>query len=286
MSDRFTIHSLKGWVMVAAAAQSVIAGVTSGRRAQRMVAILDLVSERGSVSLAELAETLDISAATARRDLSDLADQNLVVRTHGGVTALERGREIPVALRDTRFQEAKRAIAKAMVQRLPPEKHVIALSGGTTTASVARALANHRDIAVVTNSLTIAGLLSGYSGVRVVMTGGFLRPQSLELVGALAESTFNAVNVGTAILGADGISASTGVTTHDETEARTNLAMVTKAQRTVVVADGSKVGAVALAQVADIGQVEMLITDSTADPAELDRLRAAGVEVVVVDVGK
>ncbi len=251
-----------------------------------MVAILDLVSERGSVSLAELAETLDISAATARRDLSDLADQNLVVRTHGGVTALERGREIPVALRDTRFQEAKRAIAKAMVQRLPSEKHVIALSGGTTTASVARALAHHRDIAVVTNSLTIAGLLSGYSGVRVVMTGGFLRPQSLELVGALAESTFNAVNVGTAILGADGISASTGVTTHDETEARTNLAMVTKAQRTVVVADGSKVGAVALAQVADIGQVEMLITDSTADPAELDRLRAAGVEVVVVDVAE
>jgi DeoR family transcriptional regulator of aga operon len=90
--------------------------------------------------------------------------------------------------------------------------------------------------------------------------------------------------VGTAILGADGISAATGVTTHDETEARTNLAMVTKAQRTVVVADGSKVGAVALAQVADIEKVEMLITDSTADPAELDRLRGAGVEVVVVDV--
>ncbi len=107
--------------MVAAAAQSVIARVTSGRRAQRMVSILDLVSERGSISLAELADTLDISAATARRDLSDLADQNLVVRTHGGVTALERGREIPVALRDTRFQEAKRAIAKAMVQRLPSE---------------------------------------------------------------------------------------------------------------------------------------------------------------------
>jgi DeoR family transcriptional regulator of aga operon len=270
--------------MDAPAAQSVIARVTSGRRAQRMVAILDLVSERGSVSLTELSETLGISAATARRDLSDLADQNLVVRTHGGVSALERGREIPVALRDTRFQEAKRAIAKAMVQRLPAERHVIALSGGTTTASVARALANHRDIAVVTNSLTIANLLSGYAGVRVVMTGGFLRPQSLELVGALAESTFNAVNVGTAVLGADGISAASGVTTHDETEARTNRAMVAKAQRTVVVADGSKIGAVALAQMADIDQVAMLITDSTADKGELDRIRAAGVEVVVVDI--
>jgi DeoR family transcriptional regulator of aga operon len=269
--------------MAAAAAESVIARVTSGRRAQRMLAILDLVSEHGTVSLAELAEQLGISAATARRDLTDLADQNLILRTHGGASALEHGREIPVALRDTRFQEAKRAIAKAMVRRLPAERHVVALSGGTTTASVARALANHRDIAVVTNSLTIAGLLSGYAGVRVVMTGGFLRPQSLELVGALAESTFNAVNVGTAILGADGISAASGVTTHDETEARTNRAMVAKAQRTVVVADGSKIGAVALAQMAEIEQVEMLITDSTADPAELDRLRAAGVEVVIAD---
>lgn len=269
--------------MEVAAAHSAIARVTSGRRAQRMVAILDLVSDRGSVSLGELSETLGISAATARRDLSDLADQNLVLRTHGGVSAIDRGHEIPVALRDTRFKEAKRAIAKAMVQLLPSERHVIALSGGTTTASVARELANHRDIAVVTNSLTIANLLSGYAGVRVVMTGGFLRPKSLELVGALAESTFSTVNVGTAILGADGISASSGVTTHDETEARTNRAMVAKAQRTVVVADGSKVGAVALAQMADVEQVAMLITDTTADAAELDLLRAAGVEVVVVD---
>jgi DeoR family transcriptional regulator of aga operon len=95
------------------------------------------------------------------------------------------------------------------------------------------------------------------------MTGGFLRPQSLELVGALAESTFSSVNVGTAILGADGITAEAGMTTHDETEARTNHAMVAKAQRTVVVADGSKVGRIALAQCSAIQQVETFITDST-----------------------
>jgi DeoR family transcriptional regulator of aga operon len=148
---------------------------------------------------------------------------------------------------------------------------------------VARALADHEDIAVVTNSLTIGNLLSEYPGVRVVMTGGFLRRQSLELVGALAEGTFNAVNVGTAILGADGISAATGVSTHDETEARTNRAMVAKAQRTVVVADGSKVGRVALAQMASIDQVAMLITDSSADPAELKAIAAAGVEIVIAD---
>jgi DeoR family transcriptional regulator of aga operon len=269
--------------MVATSTETLIARVTSGRRARRLVQILDLISEHGTMSLADLSALLGISAATARRDLSDLADQSLILRTHGGASAVDRGREIPVALRDSRFQDAKRAIARAMVERLPAERYVVALSGGTTTASVARELAHHHDIAVVTNSLSIAGLLSGYAGVRVVMTGGFLRPQSLELVGALAESTFNAVNVGTAILGADGISASAGVTTHDETEARTNHAMVAKAQRTVVVADGSKVGRVALAQNAEIEQIAMLITDSTADPEELRLLRAAGVEVVVAD---
>ena len=74
------------------------------------------------------------------------------------------------------------------------------------------------------------------------MTGGVVRSNSFEVVGVLAENTFNAINVGTAILGTDGISAAGGATTHDETEARTNNAMVSHAQRVVVVADGSKIG--------------------------------------------
>jgi DeoR family transcriptional regulator of aga operon len=257
----------------------------SRKRTERMVEILDLVGERGEIDFSELAHRLGVSAATVRRDLADLADQRLLLRTHGGARAVDQGAgELPVALRDTQFQDAKRAIAKAMVARLPGERYVIALSGGSTTATVARQLADRRNLTVVTNSLTIAQLLAAYPGVRVMMTGGFLRPQSLELVGAIAEGTFSAVNVGTAILGADGVDASSGVTTHDETEARTNHAMVLNAQRTVVVADGSKIGRVALAQMASLDQVETLITDSTADAAALDAIRAAGVQVVVADV--
>jgi DeoR family transcriptional regulator of aga operon len=269
--------------VVAVADRSLPAHGSSTKRARRLAVILDLVAERGSISLADLMATLGISAATGRRDLAELDGQGLLVRTHGGATVRDGQTELPVALRDTRFAEAKRKIARAMVARIPRDRYVVALSGGTSTAGVARELVGHRDITVVTNSLSIAGLLVGKRGVRVVMTGGFLRPQSLELVGALAEHTFNVVNVGTAILGADGISAASGVTTHDETEARTNQAMVAKAQRTVVVADGSKVGRIALAQMATIGQVAMLITDSSADGPELDRLRRAGVEVVLAD---
>lgn len=260
-----------------------VLGVEAGsrKRSRRFVQILDLVAERGEVSLAELADTLGISPATARRDLADLADQHLVQRTHGGVMALDQGSELPVELRDTKFQEAKQAIARAVARRIPHERHAVALSGGTTTARVAVELTRHPLLTIVTNSLTIAELAHTHPALRVVVTGGLLRPQSLELVGTLAERTFGALNVGTAILGADGIAASAGVTTYDEIEARTNRAMVGSAERTIVVADGSKVGRLTLAQMVSLEEVDTLVTDASADPGELERIRAAGVEVVV-----
>jgi DeoR family transcriptional regulator, aga operon transcriptional repressor len=260
-----------------------VAEARSRKRTRRFVRILDLVNEHGAVSLDELVDVLGISLATARRDLTDLADQRLILRTHGGARALDHPSELPVELRGTKFQDAKRAIARAVAARIPRERHAVALSGGSTTTRVAVELANHPLLTIVTNSLTIAELVRTQPGLRVVMTGGRLRPQSLELVGALAERTFSAVNVGTAILGADGIEAAAGVTTHDETEARTNHAMVSSAQRTIVVADGSKVGRVTLAQMAPLEGVDMFVTDSSAEPAELARLRDAGVEVVVAD---
>ncbi|WP_447949084.1 DeoR/GlpR family DNA-binding transcription regulator [Microbacterium aurum] len=247
-----------------------------------MTDILDAIAEQGEVSIGDLAERFASSAATLRRDLTTLADQGLIVRTHGGAKAAGVLSELPVALRDTRFGDAKRRIARAAALTIPRERHAVALSGGSTTAGVARELVNHRDLTIVTNSLSIAWVLNSFPRLKVVMTGGILRPQSLELVGVLAEGTFTAVNVGTAVLGADGFTAEAGVMTHDETEARTNNAMVSKAVRTIVVADGSKIGRTALAQMATTDQVDMLITDVSADPEELDRIRAAGVEVTVV----
>jgi DeoR family transcriptional regulator, aga operon transcriptional repressor len=254
----------------------------SGKRSRRMFEIVALITDRGSVSLPDLSDALDVSPATVRRDLADLEEQRLILRTHGGATRIEALAELPVTLRNSQFQEAKRAIAAEVAGLVPTERYAVALSGGSTTAIVARALSDHADLTIVTNSLSIAALVTSFPRLKVIMTGGLLRSQSLELVGVLAENTFNAINVGTAILGTDGISATGGVTTHDETEARTNNAMVTHAQRTLVVADGSKIGRIALAKVADIQQVDLLITDDRADSDELDRIRALGVEVRVV----
>ncbi|MGA4668253.1 DeoR/GlpR family DNA-binding transcription regulator [Propionibacteriaceae bacterium Y1923] len=250
-----------------------------------MVRLLQLVAERGDVQLRDLAGELNASAATIRRDVGTLAEQGLLIRTHGGASARPTGGELPVNLRGGRNQQAKRTIARAAVEQIPLGRHAVAMTGGTTTTEVLRALDRRGDLTIVTNSVGLAIEAAGHGQNRVLIAGGILRATSLELVGSLAESTFRQINVGTAIVGCDGISVQGGLTTHDDVEASTNHSMIERAQRVICVADGSKIGVATLARLAELSEVDLLITDATADAAELGRIRAAGVEVVVVDEG-
>ena len=256
----------------------------SAKRSDRMRSVLSALNDQNAVSLTSLAEDLGVSAATLRRDLADLDEQGLLVRTHGGARALESHSEIPVRLRGTQFREAKQRIARRAVEMIPSGPYAVAIGGGTTTAEVARALGNRTELTIVTNSLTTALECAARPQLKVIITGGVVRSSSFEAVGSLSENTFKAINVGTAILGTDGITASGGATTHDDTEARTSGAMVASAQRVIVVADGSKVGRVTLAKMADLSQISDFITDSNADPVELKRIADAGVQVHVIDL--
>lgn len=258
----------------------------SQQRSQRLVRVLQLVADRGEVRLSDLVDELGASAATVRRDVSTLAGQGLLMRTHGGAKALPSGGELPVNLRGSRNQPAKRAIARAAVAHLPPGRHALAMTGGTTTTEVLRALQHRRDLTLVTNSVGLAVEAAQQGQNRVLIAGGILRPSSLELVGSLAEATFHQINVGTAIVGCDGVSLEGGLTTHDDVEASTNRAMIERAQKVVCVADGTKVGVATLARMADLEHVDLLITDTGAPAGEVDRIREAGVEVQLVAVDR
>lgn len=252
------------------------------RRADRVAAILERLSSDRSLGVVELAEAFGVSQATLRRDLQMLNEQGLVTRTHGGVLAQEVAYEVPVRYRDSHHREQKQRIASEAVRRIPDGPFAVGLTGGTTTSEVARLLVDRSELTVITNALNIAFELAVSPRVKLVVTGGVSRPQSYELVGQWAEHTIRGLNVGIAVVGTDGISSDGGLTTHDEVEAQTNAALISRAKRTVVVADGSKVGRVLLARIAGLDEVDELITDDSADAPALDAVRAAGVKVTVV----
>jgi DeoR family transcriptional regulator of aga operon len=256
------------------------------KRTDRMREVLSLLRDRGEVGSQVLCTELSVSAATLRRDLSELEEQGLLVRTHGGARALDpSGSEIPVRLRDHRMTAIKRRIAQHAAALIPAGPQAVALTGGVTTGEVARALKGRPNMTIVTNSLTIATDCAVDAHMKVIMTGGVVRANSLEAVGPMSEHAFQVITVGTAILGADGMSAEVGATTFDEAEARTAIAMAANAQRVVVAVDGSKIGKVTLAKMAALDQLDHLVTDSTADVKQLERIAEYGVRVHVVDVG-
>ncbi|HKT01263.1 MAG TPA: DeoR/GlpR family DNA-binding transcription regulator [Rugosimonospora sp.] len=251
------------------------------RRADRVSTILDRISDQGSVDAGALAAEFAVSVATIRRDLQVLEDQKLLNRTHGGAVAADVSYELPVRYRIAQRREEKQAIARRTAARLPHGPLTVGFTGGTTTHAVARLLADRYDLTVVTNALNIAADLALRPRLKLVTTGGVSRTQSYELVGPIADRTLAGLNIEVAIVGVDGISPRAGLTTHDEIEANTDATMIRQAERTIVVADGSKVGRVCLARICALADVDELVTDASADPAALAAIGAAGVTVTV-----
>jgi DeoR family transcriptional regulator of aga operon len=253
------------------------------RQDVRMGLILQRLNESGSVGVTELAEQLQVSEASVRRDLHRLEQQNLLTRTHGGAVASGVLYELPMRYRGGQHHDAKRAIAAAAAALVGPEVSSVGLNGGTTTTEVARALSGRSGLRVVTNALNIACELAVRSNIELVVCGGSARAESYELVGPLAELTLANLNLDLAFIGVDGISPTAGLTTHHEVEAQTNRALVRAASRAAVVADSSKLGRRGFAKIGDLDLVSDLITDSDAPADAVAALRRAGVRVHQVD---
>jgi DeoR family transcriptional regulator, aga operon transcriptional repressor len=250
----------------------------SVRPSDRLSAILEELSRNGTVGVANLADRLDVSLATIRRDLQLLEEQRLVSRVHGGAVARGVLYELPLRYKAARRQEEKRRIAQAAA-RLVADGATVGLTGGTTTTEVARMLADRASLTVVTNALNIASELAVRANLKLLVLGGVARPESYELVGPIAEATLVGLNLDLVFLGVDGIAAESGCTTHHEVEAFTNRVLMQRAQRVVVVADSSKLGKIAFARICAIDEIDSLITDSDASPGAIARLEAAGLKV-------
>ena len=249
-------------------------------RAARLSAILERLTDGGSVAVSDLADDLDASPATIRRDLVILEQQRLLARTHGGATAHAVSYELPLRYKGVRYAEEKRRIAREAAAQVT-EGMAVGLTGGTTATEVARALADRQKLTIVTNALNIASELAVRPGIKLITTGGVARSQSYELSGPIAEASLTGLNLNVAFIGVDGIDARAGCTTHHEVEAHTNAVMIKCARRVVVVADSSKIGKVAFAQICEVGAVSELITDAAADADAIRALTDCGVHVTL-----
>ncbi|MFQ5855986.1 MAG: DeoR/GlpR family DNA-binding transcription regulator [Anaerolineae bacterium] len=248
---------------------------------ERRQRILELIETDGSVSVDELAQRFDVSEMTIRRDLRMLDSDGLLRRVHGGATS-SRGRsyEPPFLLRTKEQAEAKARIGELAAEMIS-DGDSVALDVGTTTLEVARHLEGKQNLTIVTPSLHIANVLAGQPGIRLILTGGILRPGELSLVGHLTERAFKEFHVDKLFLGIGGISFEAGLTEFNLEDALTKRAMLRCAKEYIVVADASKFGQIAFAAVAPLSVVHKVVTDSSLDSQTVDRLQEMDIEVVL-----
>lgn len=247
--------------------------------------LLDALAQRQRLSVTEGAELLGVSPATVRRDFGELAARQLASRVHGGVVATSVAYELPARYRLAQ-DDPRQRIARAAAGVVEPGS-IVGFNGGTTTSAVARHVAQRADLqedglTVVTNALNIATELVLRPHLRTICIGGEARPESYELHGRYAAMVLGDLGVEQLFLGVDAFSVEGGVMCRHLGEATTNAEMVKAAQRVVVVASGPKVGERSLARICATGEVDQLITDDSAETAEVDRLRDAGIEVTLV----
>jgi DeoR family transcriptional regulator of aga operon len=255
----------------------------SERREQMLAAI----QERHFLHVGELSRRFGISEVTVRTDLDSLASRGEVHRIRGG--AIPRAlheRERPFEESETSFAAEKVAIGRAAAD-LVSDGEALLVDVGTTAAAAARALGARTDlddVVVFTNGLkTALELEPGYPRLSVVLLGGTLRPLQHSLVDPLATLILERITVKTLLLGCNGVDAGGGITNANLPEAEVKKRMLKAASRRVVLADGSKIGTVALVRLCGVEDVDLVITGRSADAEAVAALRERGTEVLIAE---
>jgi DeoR/GlpR family transcriptional regulator of sugar metabolism len=231
---------------------------------QRQTWIAAEVARRGGVRVSDVVTALGVSEMTIRRDIAQLADHGRIVRVHGGAVPVSHSAEEPAFEAKSELHPARKAAIAARAAEWVRPGSSIALSGGTTTLEVARALRGTPGLTVVTNSLPAADVLHD-GGSTVILTGGE-RTVSNALVGPVAVRAIEGLHVDWLFLGVHGIDERAGFTTPNLREAETSRALIRSAGSVVVVADSSKWGVIGLRTIAALADVDALITDDGLDP--------------------
>jgi DeoR family transcriptional regulator of aga operon len=246
--------------------------LSSTRRSQ----LLARLNEEGRASVDMLARDLGVTRSTIRRDLARLSADGALVRTYGGAAARSPtgGHDTP----DPRLA-AKRAIGAAAAA-LVEDGQTIAISSGTTALELARHLVDRR-LTVITNALDVVGVLLDRPGIELVVLGGVVRPGMHSLLGHLPELALRELRADALFMGIGALSAEHGLMNDAIPEILTDRALRRASMACVVLADSSKLGAVAAAYVFGIEEVDTLVTDADADPRQVAAFETRGVRVIL-----
>jgi DeoR family L-fucose operon activator len=250
--------------------------------AERYEKIVGLVNDRGGIRVSELSELCQVTEETIRRDLDRLEQAGRLRRSHGGAVSVKDNQqpEIPYSEREITHAEEKKRIAQEAIKRIALKDRIL-LDASSTAWYMAADLPD-QPLTVLTNAIKVATELSSKEKIEVISTGGILAQRSLSFVGPLAERSLDAYYVNKVFLSCKGVHLDRGISESNELQARIKEKMIGMADEVILLADSSKFGVQAFTHVADLSEVDVIITDRRIARETLERLQDRGITVITV----
>jgi DeoR/GlpR family transcriptional regulator of sugar metabolism len=252
--------------------------VLSGPERQNLIA--GWIADNRRITVPEICEQFSVSEATARRDLELLAEQGRIQRVHGGAIAVVQAPpESPILDRQDEQADSKRRIAQSAA-RLVKDGDTVFLGSGTTVLNVARALREHKNLTVITNSLPVLNALSSTSHTLIFL-GGMFRHSEQSFIGHITEQALAEVRADKVIIGTRAISLEQGLTSDYMPETMTDRAILRAGREVIIVADHSKFGRVSTVMLAPIESIHTIVTDPETPQDFVVGAQERGIRVVI-----
>lgn len=243
--------------------------------------ILEMIKESEKVLINDLSKIFDVSEMTLRRDLDILAEKGVIKRIRGGALKINQGSyEMPYEMRYDKNFEAKDRIS-SMAADMIKDGETVVIDTGTTALAVAEKLKKRNNLTVLTSSLRVAWILADLSNINLIVFGGVVRPGERSLIGEISENAYDALFPDTFIMGVGGVDIQNGFTEFNIDDARVKKKAIAASQRTIVVADETKIDKTAFAKVASLSEIDLLITNAPQDMTKINRLKDNELRVVV-----
>jgi len=248
---------------------------------KRQAQILEILLKEEAITVTVLAELLNVSTVTIRKDLTELEQANKLYRSHGKAIMINPfSYNRSVNEKEKIAVEQKDAIGREAAKLITRDDSII-IASGTTVHALARNIKPIHRLTVVSASLTVSEILSQDENNDILQLGGMLRHSSLSVVGQYSKQILENCSFSKLFIGVDGIDFDFGFTTTDMREAELNQQMMRAAQKVIVLADSSKFGKRGFAKIGNIEDIDVIITDAGVSQNVINLINDHGITLII-----
>ncbi len=246
---------------------------------RRQRQILELAKDNGFVSIETMAQDFSVTTQTIRRDINELCDAKFLNRFHGGASFSSSVLNLDYTQRQAINAEEKQGIAQLVAREIPNNASIF-INMGTTNESVAHALMAHSGLRVITNSLSVAHIMSSNPSFEIIVAGGVVRSLDRSIIGEATIDFFRQFRADYGVIAVGGIDEDGSLLDYDYGGVRVSQTIIENARHTLLVADSSKYGRNALVRLGHLSQIDTLVTDSLPSEPLLSIIQSLDIEVL------